>query len=263
MLLRLFIFMLFLSLPAWAGEARSPEEAMRLSQAAIGREVSNHRFIKSDGQAFTLDSTKGKPTIISLIYTSCYHTCPLITETLAKAAIEAATALGHDKFRVITIGFDTKADNPEAMRLYAKQHGNNKIEWHFLSGDALTIERLADETGFTYYPSSRGFDHLTQTTILDSEGKIYRQVYGDAFDIPHLVEPLKDLVLGRAVNFTSVEGIWTRVKLFCTIYDPRNQSYRFDYGIFIEMIVGGLCVLGIGVFWVRLIRSANNPRNNT
>ena len=52
--------------------------------------------------------------------------------------------------------------------------------------------------GFLYYKSSNGFDHLIQATVIDADGVVYRQVYGQVFDTPLLVDPLIDLVLGRA-----------------------------------------------------------------
>ena len=57
--------------------------------------------------------------------------------------------------------------------------------------------RLANNLGFLYFASAKGFDHLMQTTVVDANGKIYRQVYGMTFDTPLLVEPLKELVLGE------------------------------------------------------------------
>ena len=55
----------------------------------------------------------------------------------------------------------------------------------------------------------RGFDHLAQTTVIDAHGRIYRQVYGDAFAVPALVEPLKDLALGSRPRGPSSATGWT------------------------------------------------------
>ena len=58
---------------------------------------------------------------------------------------------------------------------------------------------------------------------------MYRQIYGGVFEAPALVEPLKDLVYGRRSDWASLEGLINRVRLFCTLYDPRTGGYRFDY----------------------------------
>ena len=84
--------------------------ALRISQAAIGNTVGSYSFIKSDESRLALDSLRGKPLVISLIYTSCYHICPTTTRHLADVVRKARDALGDDSFNVLTIGFDTQRD---------------------------------------------------------------------------------------------------------------------------------------------------------
>jgi protein SCO1/2 len=87
--------------------------------------------------------------------------------------------------------------------------------------------------------------------VVDAEGRLYRQVYGMTFEMPMMVEPLKELVLGEKPGEHVLDGIWNRVKLFCTTYDPTNDRYRFDYSLFLGMIIGAL-IIGAGiVFLVR------------
>ena len=167
--------------------------------------------------------------VLNLVYTSCSGLCPTIIQTLDTAVAAAQQTLGADRFGVLTIGFDTRNDTPERMRAFARAQHIDRPGWRFLSGDAGTIEALADEVGFVVYPAPQGFDHMALTTIVDPEGRVYRQIYGSAFDPPALVEPLKELVLGRRTAWTSLDGLINRVRLFFTLYDPRTGSYRFDY----------------------------------
>jgi len=96
-------------------------------------------------------------------------------------------------------------------------------------------------------------------TVLDGKGVVYRQVYGQTFDLPLLVEPLKELVFGTPTPFASVGDLIKKVRLFCTIYDPAQDRYRFDYSIFIQLFVGTLIVGGMFIFvvreWVRIFRA--------
>ncbi|MBI4968019.1 MAG: SCO family protein [Rhodospirillales bacterium] len=257
----LILFLILLGLPGAGAFAASqgpldPKEALRVSQAAIGRLPSPaHRLVEAGGRAVTLGDYRGKPLVISLVYSSCYQTCPTITQTLAKAIGKARAALGPEGFRVVSIGFDTAKDTPEAMRLFAKSQGVSMEGWEFLSTDPVTLSVLAEELGFIFWASPRGFDHLTQTTILDKEGRVHVQIYGDTFETPLLVEPLKDLVLGRAVAaFSSVESLVDRVRLFCTIYDPATDGYRFSFAIFIEIFMAASSVILAGIFLWRINR---------
>jgi len=163
----------------------------------------------------------------------------------------ARDSLGEDSFSVVTIGFDSRGDTPERMRAFAHGQGVDLANWAFLSGEPEALERLVENLGFIYFPSPRGFDHLAQTTVIDPEGRIYRQVYGATFKAPALVEPLMELVFGRRAEASAVENLVNRIRLFCTYYDPNSQRYRFDYSIFIAFAIGAASLLGLAVLLLR------------
>ncbi len=244
-----------LATPAWAATAKTdytPEQALAYSQDALGRSVSgDYTFVDASGKTVQLSDYLGKPLIVNFVYTSCTDTCPIITQTLADAADVARSALGDKSFNVITVGFDSAADTSERMRYFATVNGINMDGWDFLSSDLLTIKGFTDTLGFIYYRSPQGFNHLAQVTIIDAKGVIYRQVYGNSFDTPLLVEPLKELIFGTEAPFSSIADLIKKVRLFCTIYDPAADRYRFDYSIFIKLIVGSLVIGSMAVFLVR------------
>ena len=169
----------------------------------------------------------------------------MTTQYLAKMVRKAREALGTDSFRVATVGFDSEHDSPDAMRQFARNQGVAGSDWLLLSADRDTAGALMRDLGFTYVTSVRGFDHIIQATVIDAEGVIYRQVYGEVFETPQLVEPLKDLVLGRPrAGAPILEGLFDRIRFFCTTYDPARDAYRFDLSIFISVAIGFL-VLGL------------------
>jgi protein SCO1/2 len=227
------------------------EDALKLSQAAIGQTVSNQIFRDVYGQSFELANLRGKPLVISMIYTSCHHVCPTITQNLGKAVEIAREALGDESFSVITIGFDWAVDTPDRMRLYASERRIDVSNWHFLAGSAVSVEALSQDLGFQFFPSAKGFDHLTQTSILDANGTVYRQVYGVELDPPSLVEPLKELVFDTPQDAGIVEHWIDTFRLFCTVYDPNSGRYKFDYSIAMTIFVGVLCLSAIAVFVLR------------
>ncbi|MCC6202167.1 MAG: SCO family protein [Gammaproteobacteria bacterium] len=230
----------------FAGDA-----AVRFSQAVVGKQVGAHRLFDQQGRELTLAALRGKPLVVSLIYTSCYHVCPTTTRHLGKVTGIARDALGAQSFRVVSIGFDTTVDTPQQMQRFAREQGIDDPEWLFLSTDAGTMTDLARELGFIYRRSPGGFDHLTQTSVLDAEGRVYRQVYGTSFDTQLLVEPLKELLYGQPAALLDVDGWVNNVKLFCTVFDPRTGRYRFDYSIFLNFAIGIICLGGVAIFIVR------------
>jgi protein SCO1/2 len=233
--------------------------ALSLSQSAIGAMVGSHRFVDRRGRTLELDELRGKPLVVSLIYTSCAHTCPMLTSHLANTVKIAREALGDDSFRVLTLGFDTPVDTPVRMASFARERAIDLPGWYFASADAATIDAFSRELGFVFFPSAAGFDHLAQTTVLDADGRVYTQVYGQSFDPPSLVEPLKQLVFGTHADARSLSGWVSGVRLFCTVYDPASGRYRFDYSIFIALGVGLLCLGAVAVFIVRAWRERSAP----
>jgi protein SCO1/2 len=237
--------------PAAGQQNYDRDAALALSQGAIGAAVGDHTLRDTRGQPFHLRNLRGKPLIISLIYTSCHHVCPLITRNVAEKVEIAREALGDDAFTVITVGFDWQVDTPERMRTYANGQGIDMPGWHFLSGDAATVTALSDDLGFQFFPSAKGFDHLSQTTVVDAAGAVYRQIYGVDFDTQAFVEPLKELVFDTPREAGFAAHWIDTFRLFCTVYDPNSGRYEFDYSIFMTILVGTLCLGSILVFIVR------------
>lgn len=230
-------------------QAFDEKHALKVSQGVLGKVPRDAALTRADGTKARLSDYRGKPLVVSLIYTSCYHVCPATTQHLAKVARTARAALGTDSFRILTIGFDTPKDTRQAMARFAREQRVDLPGWDFASVDAATLAQLAEDFGFLYFPAPQGFDHLIQATVLDAGGKIYRQVYGMTFDTPLLVEPLKELVFGEPRAASFLEGLGNRIKLFCTVYDPATDRYRFDYSIFLGGVIG-LTGLGLVAFLV-------------
>ncbi len=238
-----------------------PQGALAYSQDAIGRSVTPHRLLDGGGIERRLTEFLGRPLVLNLVYTGCAHSCPLIVQTLYRAVDIAQDTFGTDAFTVVTIGFDTDIDTPDRMRAYARSQGVDLPGWHFLSADRETVDRLTREVGFIYFSSPKGFDHLAQVTVLDAQGRVFHQVYGDTFQPPALVEPLKQLIAGESGAAFSLEGLVERVRLFCTLYDPAAGRYRFEWSLFVGLVIGTLALFTIGTILIRaLIRDLAQRR---
>jgi protein SCO1/2 len=225
----------------------SREEALEFSQAAIGNTVGGVTLLSPDGQPVALEQYRGKPLVVSLIFTSCHHICPSTTQYLQEVVKKARSALDEDSFQVITVGFDVANDSPARMAQFGSSNGVTDPHWQFLAGDEGAIASLVSQLGFIYTPSSRGFDHLIQSSIIDADGRLYRQVYGITFPTPQLIEPLKELVFGEPREQSSLSYLGSRIRLFCTVYDPATDSYRIDISVFIGTIVGMISSLVFGL----------------
>ncbi len=229
--------------------------ALRFSQSVLGQPLGEHLLTDHRGQPITLKAA-GRPLVVSLIYTSCYHICPTITRNLAIAVAVARQALGAQAFDVVSVGFDSAQDTPARLREFAAARGIDTASWRFLRGDTAAIERLARSLGFIFFASPKGFDHLTQVSVIGADGRVYRQLYGDDLSPPGLVEPLKELVFGQTTSAPSLRNWLRGIKLWCTVYDARSGRYQFDYSIFMVIIAASLTLGGTAWYIVHAWRAA-------
>ena len=225
------------------------DSAMRESQAAIGRTVDDFAFTTAEGRRLRMSDFRGKPLVVSFVYTGCSQICPATTRFLAIAVKEANRALGPGAYNVATIGFNLPFDNPAAMRQFARQQGIDDPQWTFLSPDAGSVEALTRAFGFVYAPSPGGFDHIAQVTIVDANGRVARQIYGDTFDPQLLVGAVREVTTGAPGALQDLSGLLDRVRVLCSVYDPATGKYRLDYSLFIE-IFAGLTVLGTIAYYL-------------
>jgi protein SCO1/2 len=221
-----------------AGAALEQRTSLEVSQQALGRTLGDYRFVDAKGATLDLADLRGKPLVISLIYTSCTHVCPMITQRLRQAVEEAQRLIGSDRFNVVTVGFDVRNDTPMRMAAFARAQGVDLPGWKFVSGDQASISGLARNLGFTYAAVAGGYVHVAQTTIVDRNGQIYRHVYGDDFPIQVFMEPLKEAVYGTVGSFRSLSSLVDRVRFLCTVYDPSQGRYRISYAIAMGLLAG-------------------------
>jgi len=255
-------FVLSLTASAEEDDRYDPDRALQISQAAVGNTIGDYELTDRLGAPVRLRRDHaGRPLVISMIFTSCHHVCPATTKHLATAVDAAREALGTDSFDVVTIGFDVAHDTPEAMGAFARKQGVNEPRWRFLSASKETIQQIKNDLGFIFFPTVRGFDHINQSSVIDRDGVVYSQVYGVTFELPWLVEPLKELVFNRPSSQGHlVAGLVDRIKLFCTVFDPMTGRYRFDNSLFFQLFAGSTFILAVLLYLLREVFKARKAR---
>ena len=224
------------------------EAAFTASQAVIGDVIGEFTLLNREGQPVHLSQYKGKPLLVSFIYTGCIDVCPATTQQLQNALSSAQRVFSNGLFNVISIGFNQPDDSPQALKAFAAKFRVEQSDWEFLSPSADIVIPLTQAFGFSYRATPAGFDHVAQLTLLDANGRVYRQIYGDNFTPDTVIEPIKQLLNNAPVTEQlSLEGLINRVRILCTVYDPVTGNYRFQYGLLLE--VGGGLTFAIVVLW--------------
>jgi protein SCO1/2 len=222
--------------------ALDERDAVAAGEAAIGGSVPDVELLDRRGRPLRLSAYRGKPLIVSFIYTGCFHVCPTQTRALHEAVQGLSTLLGPDQFNVVSIGFNQPFDSPDAMRSFAAQQRIDFPNWEFLSPPREAVPTLTRAFGFSYVATPAGFDHVLGVTIVDGRGRIHAQVYGDRLRADQLGKPLRQLLLDAPVlpSRSAVGSAIERIRILCTVYDPETGQYRYDYKLLLSFIGGSL-----------------------
>ena len=115
-----------------------------------------------DGKRVTMREFRGRPVLVTFLYTHCRETCPLQAQT-ARGALDD---LGHD-VPAIAVAVDPPNDTPDsARRFLAKTRALGRLE--FVLG---TRRQLAPVwKGFAIRPQSVSEEHQGRFTLVDKRG---------------------------------------------------------------------------------------------
>jgi protein SCO1/2 len=73
------------------------------------------------GQPVNIDQYRGKPVLITFVYTHCPDVCPLMISNL-RVAQNLMGASGPQKAQVIAVSVDSKGDTPKTVKAFLKAH---------------------------------------------------------------------------------------------------------------------------------------------
>jgi protein SCO1/2 len=261
------LFAAALGLSPFATRADVPKldeaEARRAGDAVVGRAVPDLTLTDRQGQPVALSSYRGRPLLVSFIYTGCFQVCPTQTRALLDAVQGLDKTLGPSQFRVVSIGFNQPFDSPVALRTFAAQQGITHPNWEFLSPSAAQVEPLTRAFGFSYVATPAGFDHVLGVSVVDAAGRIRAQVYGDRLRADQLGEPLRGLLRDAPLPPRPVlADVIERVRILCTVYDPETGAYRYDYKLILELIGGALFFFSVAIYLLLEWRSQRRQRTS-
>jgi protein SCO1 len=159
-----------------AAELPFPAEALRTKLPAPSFSLDNQ-----DGQTVSLADLRGKVVVLTGIYATCGHTCPLIMAQLERA-LGALPAEEKAQVRVVAVTLNPTHDTREVLRDLAERHEVSAPSHQFLTGPEADVNRLLDQLQIarTKNPMSGVIDHANLFIVLDRSGTIaYRFTLGE------------------------------------------------------------------------------------
>ena len=191
-------------------------------------------FYDENGDRVKIGDFYGKPMILTPVYYTCEHICPLMLGALSQALPRLAFQAGRD-YEVVTVSFD-ETDTPQTARdikkNYIKAAGSAFPEkgWRFLTGKGKDIHRLTEAVGFTYRKDIHGFTHPVALIFLAPDGKITKYLYVDKSQYGTITFSSFDMnmSLTEASQGKTVTGL-KKALLYCFSHEPPGQSKFFDF----------------------------------
>ena len=142
-------------------------------------------FRDETGRTVALGEYFGKrPVVLALVYYNCPMLCTQVLNGLVAALNVMSLEAGRD-FDVVAVSFDTRetpamaAAKKEAY-LSRYKHPAAAAGWHFLTGDAASVDALTKAAGFRYRYDAKleQFAHASAIMVATPEGRLARYFYG-------------------------------------------------------------------------------------
>lgn len=197
---------------------------------------------------------QGRPVILNF----AYYRCPMLCNLVLQGMVDGMKPLEWTpsrEFEVVTLSVDHRESSEmaaakKATHIDALGKPEAADGWHFLTGDSLSIAKLAAAAGFQYryVPESNDFAHAAGILLASPDGKMARYLYGVQFRPKDMRLALLDAAEGKSLS------IGEKILLFCYSYDADAKGYvlwaqKFmkGGGVLILLLVAGL----LGYLWMR------------
>jgi protein SCO1 len=115
-----------------------------------------------EGEPVSMRALRGKPVIVTFLYTHCQDTCPIQAQTVRGALDD----LGHD-VPALAIAVDPPNDTPQSARKFlAEQRATGRLD--FVLGSRAQLRPVWE--GFGVRPQSVTEEHNARITLVDARG---------------------------------------------------------------------------------------------
>jgi protein SCO1/2 len=115
------------------------------------------------GRMVRLRDMRGRPAVVTFLYTTCRDTCPLTAQQIRQALDD----LGHD-VPVIAVSVDPANDTPQRAKAFSLKQGlTGRMRW--VLGTSAQLQRIWRAYGVA--PQSSIAEHSASTVLLDAAGR--------------------------------------------------------------------------------------------
>jgi protein SCO1 len=145
------------------GEQTADSAGLEGSLRPAGIAPADFGLRDENGRPVSLASMRGKPVVVTFLYTTCKDTCPLTVDQIRGALDD----LGHD-VPVIAVSVDPAHDTPRAAKKFTlARQMTGRMRW--VLGSEHQLQRLWG--AYFVQPQTRDEEHSASTVLLDDSGR--------------------------------------------------------------------------------------------
>jgi protein SCO1/2 len=199
--------------PAWCGAVLALVLLLggcRSAPALVGTDLggmpaTDFALVDQDGQSLQLAALRGRPVVLTFLFTHCPDICPLTAGKLRRVADELGTAVSQVAF--VAVSTDPEGDDAAAAQAFSAQHGLTG-RWHFLLGSRAELTPVWAAYGVYAAPpppsadpaeraaaayAARAAVHTDAVYVLDKQGR-QRTFLRSDFEPAALTRTLRQLI---------------------------------------------------------------------
>jgi protein SCO1/2 len=136
----------------WAGFVRPP-----------GATAPDFRLRDQDGRLTTMDEFRGRPVVVTFVYSHCEDTCPALVDQVRGALDDV-----HADVPLLAVSVDPANDTPASARRFLNQRRMTGRA-RFLLGDEQQLAPVWK--GYGVQPQAGDLDHTASVVLVDGSGR--------------------------------------------------------------------------------------------
>jgi protein SCO1/2 len=228
----------------------------------LGEQVPLNAIFRDDsGRPLRLgDLFNQRPVLLVPVYYRCPLLCNQLLNGLARSLKPVSLVPGKD-FELVAFSIDpleTTELAGQKKAAYLERYGRPDSQggWHFLTGEAASIEALSRAIGFRYSfnPRTKLYTHAAGVVVATPEGRIARYFYGIDFSPRDLEAQIKEAGAGK------VGSPIGRLLLLCYDYDAATGRYTLAI-VRLLRILGSATALAVLAYVIVMLRRERKGRN--
>jgi len=146
----------------------------------LGQEIRDFAWIDSDGQRLRLSTLHAPLIVMTMAYTACRKVCG--TTTLVLNDIQRKLDAMKIEADFVVVSYDPGNDGPAEWHDYRARRQLNRTNWHFLTGNTTTTQKIARRLDLDFWKYHDHIVHDFRIVLFDAQWRTLSEVDWDHID---------------------------------------------------------------------------------